>query len=75
MQRLTKSQMTKETSGNINKQLKQLESIVSWFENQEEVDIEAGLKKVKEGATLIKELKTKMKIVENEFKEIKKDLE
>ena len=45
-----------------------------WFEEQEEVDVEEGLAKVRTGATLIKELKGKLKNVENEFTEIKKDL-
>lgn len=59
----------------INDQLKKLEDIASWFEDQDEVDVEEGLKKVKEGAVLIKELKGKLKEVENEFEEIKKELE
>ncbi len=58
----------------ITNQLGKLEKIVAWFEQQEEVDVEAGLIKVKEGAALIKELKEKLKKVENEFEEIKKDL-
>ncbi len=69
----------KKTSGEdtrtINDQLKKLEDIASWFDEQEEVDVEEGLKKVKEGAVLIKELKGKLKEVENEFEEIKKELE
>ncbi len=59
----------------INDQLKKLEDIAAWFDEQEEVDVEEGLKKVKEGAELIKELKGKLKEVENEFEEIKKELE
>ena len=59
----------------INDSLKKLETIVEWFENQEEVDVEEGLDKVKEGAKLIKELKERLKNVENEFKEIKGELE
>jgi exonuclease VII small subunit len=59
----------------INDQLKKLEDIATWFDDQEEVDVEEGLKKVKEGAVLVKELKIKLKEVENEFEEIKKELE
>lgn len=70
---MTKADDKKENK--ITSQLGQLEQIVAWFEGQEEVDVEAGLAKVKEGAELIKELKTKLKKVENEFEEIKKDLE
>lgn len=66
--------MIKEKDG-INNSLKKLEAITAWFENQEEVDVEEGLKKVKEGAVLIKDLKGKLSQVENEFEEIKKDLE
>lgn len=70
--------MTSKISDNksaINDQLGKLESIVEWFETQAQVDVEAGLEKVKEGAVLIKELKTKLKKVENEFKEIKESLD
>ena len=59
----------------IKESLKKLESIAAWFDNQEEVDVELGLQKVKEGTALIKDLKTKLKQVENEFEEIKKDLD
>lgn len=60
---------------NIGAKLGKLEEIVKWFEEQKEVDVEKGLEKVKEGAELIKDLRTKMKAVENEFQEIKKGLE
>ena len=66
--------MTKDKDG-INNSLKKLQSITEWFEDQEEVDVEEGLKKVKEGAILIKDLKGKLEQVQNEFEEIKKDLE
>ncbi len=55
--------------------LKKLESIVEWFDAQEEVDVEKGLEKVREGVTLIKESKARLKEVENEFEEVKKELE
>ncbi len=64
--------MTKKTT--IGETLKKLESISAWFEDQKEADIEEGLKKVREGAELIKELKTRLKEAENEFNEIKKEL-
>jgi exodeoxyribonuclease VII small subunit len=59
----------------IQSSLKKLESIAAWFDDQEEVDVEEGLKKVKEGAVLIKSLKERLKEVENEFEEIKKGIE
>ena len=54
--------------------LKKLEKIVQWFQEQEELDVEQGLDKVKEGAVLVKELKGKLQDVENEFIEIKQKL-
>jgi len=58
----------------INKSLKELEDIANWFEDQKELDVEEGLKRVKDGAGLIKGLKERIKEVENEFEEIKKDI-
>ena len=64
----------KEEKNNISKSLKSLEAIVDWFEEQKDVDIEKGLEKVKRGAVIIKALKKRLKIVQNEFNEIKKGL-
>lgn len=55
--------------------LKKLKDIVEWFDNQEEIDVEAGLEKVKEGAGLIKESKKQLKELENEFEKVKEELE
>ena len=55
--------------------LKRLSEITDWFENQEEIDVEGGLEKVKEAAILIKASKERLKAVENEFEEIAKDSE
>ena len=60
---------------NISESLKKLESIADWFEKEEEVDVELGLEKVKEGVELIKSLKDRLREVENEFNEIKKGIE
>jgi len=65
--------MTKEKN-KLSKELKDLEEIVRWFEEQQEVDIETGLTKAREGAKLIKSLKAQLKEVENEFEEIKTDI-
>ncbi len=59
---------------NLSSNLKKLSEITKWFENQEEVDIEEGLKKVKEAAILIKASKERLKTVENDFEEIKKEI-
>jgi len=66
--------MKKEEESNISKSLKSLEEIVSWFEDQENLDIEKGLEKVKQGSVIIKTLKKKLIMVQNEFNEVKKGL-
>ena len=60
---------------NLNDNLKRLAEITEWFDNQEEIDIEEGLKKVKEAVGLIKASKERLKTIENEFKEIKKEID
>ena len=54
--------------------ISKLEKIVQWFDAREDVDVEEALKKVKEGAELVKTLKSRLSKVENEFEEVKKDL-
>lgn len=58
----------------IQEQLKGLEDIAGWFEKESDFDVEEGLKKVKEGAVLVKKLKDRIKEVENEFHELEVDL-
>jgi len=60
---------------NLKESLKKLNTIVEWFEAQEEIDVEAGLEKVKEGATLVKSCKARLSEIENEFQQIQKDVE
>jgi len=60
---------------NLKNNLKKLEEISSWFNDQEEVDVEEGLEKVKEAIVLIKESKERLKKIENEFEEIKKEID
>ena len=55
--------------------LKKLEEIVGWFDEQEEVDVEAGLEKVKTGVNLIQASRKRLEELENEFEEVKKELE
>lgn len=64
-----------EDNKNLNQNLKRLSEITEWFDNQEEIDVEEGLKKVKEAVVLIKVSKSRLKEVENEFEEIKKEIE
>lgn len=59
---------------NLSQNLKELSEIVDWFEQQEDVDVEKGLKKVKQAATLIKSSKGRLTEIENEFEEIKKEI-
>lgn len=60
---------------NLNENLKKLEEISQWFDNSKEVDVEQGLEKVKEAVVLIKESKERLKKIENEFEEIKKEMD
>ena len=60
---------------NLNSSLKRLAEITEWFDNQEEIDIEEGLNKVKEAADLISTSRERLKAVENEFEEIKKEMD
>ena len=66
--------MKKFSPVNLNEILKKLAKIVSWFESQEELDVEKGLEYVKEGAELIKSSRERLSEIENEFKEIKKTI-
>jgi exonuclease VII small subunit len=65
----------KDPKNNLNGNLKQLAEITAWFDNQKEVDVEEGLKKVKEAVSLIKSSRERLKAVENEFEEIKKEID
>lgn len=60
---------------NLSELLKRLGEIVAWFDKQDEVDVEKGLEKVREGAALIKQSRTRLAEVENEFQELKKEME
>lgn len=52
------------------KAYKELEDIVEWFE-QEEVDLDEGLKKFERGLQLAKACKSRLRDVENKVTEIK----
>jgi exonuclease VII small subunit len=67
--------MEKKEKNSISDSIKKLEKISDWFDGQENVDLEEGLKKVKEGATLIKETKEKLRNIKNEFEEIQRGIE
>lgn len=59
---------------NLTDSLSELEKIVTWFEDQDEVDVEQGLTKVKAAATLIKDSKARLAEIENEFQAIEKEI-
>lgn len=59
----------------INESLGKLAEIVKWFESQKEIDVEEGLAKVKEGIKLIKDSRERLTEIENEFEEVKKEIE
>ena len=53
--------------------MERLNEINEWFQ-QEDIDLDEGLKKLKEGKELIRQCREKLKNVENEFLDIKKDI-
>ena len=65
---------TKNEKVNLTESLDNLNDIVVWFEEQTNIDVEIGLEKVKEAAKLIKASKTRLAEIENEFKEIEKEI-
>jgi exonuclease VII small subunit len=63
---------------NLGENLKKLAAIAEWLELQErsdEPDFDAGLEKVREAAALIKASRARLTAVENEFREIVKEIE
>jgi exonuclease VII small subunit len=60
---------------NLSEVLKALEKINTWFDEQEELDVEIGLQKVKEGMALVKASRSRLAEIENEFEEIKKEMQ
>lgn len=63
----------KAPNSSLSENLKRLSEIADWFDGREEIDIEEGLKKVREAAALLKASRKRLKAVENEFEEIKKE--
>lgn len=59
---------------NLGDSLKKLGEIAAWFDAQQEVDLELGLEKAREGTRLIKLARERLRQIENEFEEVKKDL-
>lgn len=61
-------------TNNLTDSLNKLNVIVRWFDDQDEVDVEQGLTKVKEAAVLIKASKARLAAIENEFEAIEKEI-
>jgi len=59
---------------NLTEILKELEKINAWFDQQQEIDVEQGLEKIRLGLQLVKASRSRLKEIENEFEEIKKEL-
>lgn len=56
------------------KALQRLDEINRWFQ-EEDIDLDQGLLRLKEGKKLILKCQKRLGQVENEFMEIKKDME
>lgn len=72
---MPKAKVDTKSEANLNDQLNQLQAIADWFDTQDQVDVEAGLKKVKEAVGLIRSSQERLRDLENEFTEIKKELD
>ncbi len=60
---------------NLKEYLEKIKAISAWFEEQDEIDLEAALAKIREAGALIALSKERLVEVENEFEEIKADIE
>jgi hypothetical protein len=60
---------------NLKQYLEDIKKISDWFEDQEEIDLEEALIKIREAGELIRLSKDRLMEVENEFKEIKIKIE
>lgn len=58
---------------NFSKSYTELQKIVEWFEN-DEVDLEEGIKKFEDGLAIVKELKEYLGKMENKIKDLKKSI-
>jgi predicted nucleic acid-binding Zn-ribbon protein len=55
--------------------LEEIAEILEWFDAQEELDVEQALEKISKASGLIKASKKRLSELENEFTEIKKEVE
>lgn len=64
--------MTNNQKFNFTKSIKELEEINRWFQSGD-INLEEGLAKFRHGLELIKKCRKRLKQVENEFTEIRKE--
>ena len=65
----------KKKATNFAKSFAELEEITEWFDSEEQLDLDKGLKKFERGLELAGELKKKLSEVENKVEEIKAKFE
>ncbi|OGL99634.1 exodeoxyribonuclease VII small subunit [Candidatus Uhrbacteria bacterium RIFOXYB2_FULL_45_11] len=65
----------KQTSVDFAKSFEELEKITQWFDSEEHLDLDKGLKQFERGLELASLLKEKLSEVENKVVEIKKKFE
>ncbi|NCN45513.1 MAG: exodeoxyribonuclease VII small subunit [Candidatus Pacebacteria bacterium CG10_big_fil_rev_8_21_14_0_10_36_11] len=58
----------------MNKAMQELEEINTWFQ-EEDLDLEEGLKKLQRAQELTEQVKTRLQVVENQFIALKKDFQ
>ena len=75
MAKKIKSEQHKTDQRNLKQYIEDIKKISDWFEDQEEIDLEEALVKIREAGDLIKLSKDRLVEVENEFKEIKVRIE
>lgn len=63
--------MAKKQEKKFNQAFAELEEITQWFDSQESVDLDEGLKKFELGLQLAEDLKKKLQEVEQKVEEIK----
>jgi len=72
---IKKEKISAEGEMSLKTYMEKISEITEWFEAQEEIDLEEALKKVRAAGELIKATKEKLKTAENEFAEIKKEMD
>ncbi len=72
---MKKSSQPQKPANNLKDQLKEISEILTWFDSQEELDVEAALEKITKAGDLIKSSKQRLVEIENQFQEIKKGVE